>query len=239
MSIREEYKKCLDPVYFIDNYIFVNDPVLGVKRFRPHLFQDDIVDVIGSKDTILLKSRQMGISTLFSSYALWLSTFHSDKHCFCVSPNLPMSVCFMEKVRFSYNQLPEWLRCPCVCDNKFKLEFKNGSKIISTSSNKHDTCGESIDLLLIDEASFITNLRDYLINTNSALTTNGRIVISGTKIEEENQFYDMWTDSLCGNNKFLPFCLPWILHPERDVDWRKRQTDILGKECSLREYDCV
>ena len=85
--IREEYKKCLvDPVYFMRKYVKIQHPIRGTIPFALYPFQASTLQDFATHDfNIVLKSRQMGISTLVAAYSLWLMVFHKDKNVMIIS----------------------------------------------------------------------------------------------------------------------------------------------------------
>jgi len=70
--ISEQYIKCLkDPIHFIKNYCYVQHPVKGKILFDLYDFQEKTLkDIMENKDNIILKARQLGISTLSAAYSL-------------------------------------------------------------------------------------------------------------------------------------------------------------------------
>ena len=80
-----EIIKCgKDPVYFMNSYMKIQHPVRGLIKFDTFDFQDQCVDVFGKERfSIVLKSRQLGLSTLSAGYAVWLALFQRDKNFVC------------------------------------------------------------------------------------------------------------------------------------------------------------
>jgi len=127
--IRIEYAKCAqDPIYFMKKYVKIQHPTRGTLPFLTYEFQDKTLhDLINHKKNIILKSRQMGITTLIAGYSLWLMTFHTDKEILCLSITQETSKAIVTKVRFANDNLPSWLRVAADEDNRLSLKLKNGS----------------------------------------------------------------------------------------------------------------
>ena len=72
--IRQEYTKCAsDPVHFMKKYCQIQHPTRGRIPFHLYPFQEKSLDEISKNDyNIILKSRQLGISTLSAGYSLRL-----------------------------------------------------------------------------------------------------------------------------------------------------------------------
>ena len=78
--IREQYKKCAeDPVYFMKQYCYIQHPLKGKIKFNLYPFQEEtLTDLQHNRYNVILKSRQLGISTLSAGYALWSMLFNED-----------------------------------------------------------------------------------------------------------------------------------------------------------------
>jgi hypothetical protein len=78
--IRDEYKKCSqDPVHFMRKYCIIQHPTKGKMYFNLYPFQEDSLTAISkNRYSVILKSRQLGISTLTAGYSLWKMLFKSD-----------------------------------------------------------------------------------------------------------------------------------------------------------------
>lgn len=151
--IKQEYIKCAkDPAYFCRKYVYIQHPMRGRILFNLFPFQEKVLRLFrDSKNIIVLKSRQLGISTLGAGYALWLMTFHKDKNILCLATTQATARNLVKKVIFAYEQLPRWLQVPTEFKNKLSMGFKNGSKIEAKSSNSDAARSEAVSLLLVDE----------------------------------------------------------------------------------------
>ena len=70
--IKQEYLKCAqDPVHFMKKYCYIQHPMKGKIPFNLYDFQEKTLrEVRKNRYNIILKSRQLGISTLSAGYAL-------------------------------------------------------------------------------------------------------------------------------------------------------------------------
>jgi len=151
--IKAEYKKCIeDPIYFMKKYVKIQHPVRGTINFDLFEFQEETLNSFVNNDlNIVLKSRQMGISTLVAAYSLWLMTFHDDKNILCISITQETAKEIVTRVRFANDNLPSWLKVPCVEDNRLSLRLKNGSQIKAVSSAGTAGRSSALSLLIVDE----------------------------------------------------------------------------------------
>lgn len=151
--IQDEYMKCvIDPVHFMSKYCFIQHPVRGKIPFVLYSFQKDVLNEFKNNDyNVVLKSRQLGISTLVAGYSLWLMMFNQDKSVLVIATKQDVAKNLVTKVRVMQQNLPSWLKNQCVEDNKLSLRFKNGSQIKAISSSPEAGRSESLSLLILDE----------------------------------------------------------------------------------------
>lgn len=238
--IKQEYKKCLeDPIYFMKKYVKIQHPVRGTVNFDLYEFQEKALsDLVNHDLNIILKSRQMGISTLTAAYSLWLMTFYTDKNILIISITQETAKEIVTRVRFANDNLPNWLKVPCIEDNRLSLRLKNGSAIKAVSSAGTAGRSAALSLLIIDEAAFIDNIEEIWLSSQYTLSTGGRAIILSTPNGVGNFFHKTWVAAESGENKFNTIKLPWYLHPERDQAWRDKQTELSGVKGAAQECDC-
>src|SRR5210317_1275814 len=110
--IRQEYVKCVkDPVHFMKKYCYIQHPQRGRILFHLYPFQETSIKHFQENDySIILKSRQLGISTLAAGYSLWLMLFHKDKNILCIATKQETARNMVTKVKFMYDNLLSWLK---------------------------------------------------------------------------------------------------------------------------------
>jgi hypothetical protein len=192
--IKEEYKKCLvDPIYFMKKYVKIQHPIRGTVNFDLYPFQEEaLTDLVEHDFNIILKSRQMGISTLTAAYSLWLMVFHKDKNVLCISINQETSKEIVTRVRFANDNLPSWLKVKEQEDNRLSLRLTNGSQIKAVSSAGTSGRSSALSLLIIDEAAFIDNIEEIWLSAQYTLSTGGRAIMLSTPNGVGNFFHQTW-----------------------------------------------
>ena len=239
--IRQEYVKCSqDPVHFMRKYCYIQHPQRGRIPFQLYPFQEKVLKLFKNNDyTTILKSRQLGISTLAAGYSLWLMTFHKDRNVLALATTQATSRNLVTKVQFMWENLPSWLKVDSAENNKLSLRLTNGSKIQAKSSNADAARSEAVSLLIIDEAAFIDNIAETWASAQQTLATGGGAIILSTPYGTGNWFHQMWVKAEAAENDFLPIKLPWYVHPERDQKWRDAQDALLGDpRLAAQECDC-
>ncbi|MDA9309736.1 terminase family protein [bacterium] len=239
--IRQEYLKCAtDPVHFMRKYCYIQHPQRGRIQFNLYPFQEKVLTLFQNNDySCILKSRQLGISTLAAGYSLWLMTFHKDRNVLALATTQATARNLVTKVQFMWENLPSWLKVDSAENNKLSLRLVNGSKIQAKSSNADAARSEAVSLLIIDEAAFIDNIAETWASAQQTLATGGGAIVLSTPYGTGNWFHQTWVKAESGENDFLPIKLPWYVHPERDETWRKAQDALLGDpRLAAQECDC-
>lgn len=238
--IKEEYIKCAtDPGYFINKYCMIQHPTRGKIPFHLYPYQKETLDHFLENDrAIILKSRQLGISTLIAAYSLWLILFHSDKNVLVVAIDQNTSKNLVTKVRVMFDNLPSWLRMKCEESNKLSMRLSNGSQIKAVASTGTSGRSEALSLVIIDEAAFVDGAEELWASLQQTLSTGGQGILLSTPNGSGNFFHKIWVRAEAGENKFKTIRLPWQVHPERDQTWRNRQDDELGLRLAAQECDC-
>ena len=98
-----EILKCgKDPVHFMKKYTKIQHPVKGLIPFETYDFQDDCVKKFQEhRFNIVLKGRQLGLSTVTAAFALWLALFKKDKNILVIATKLPTAMNFIKKVKLT------------------------------------------------------------------------------------------------------------------------------------------
>ena len=239
--IRQEYIKCAkDPVHFMKKYCYIQHPQRGRIQFNLYPFQEKVLGKFKENPySIILKSRQLGISTLTAAFSLWTMLFHKDKNVLCIATKQETAKNMVTKVKFMYDNLPSWLSIDYIENNKLTLRLTNGSQIKATSASSDAGRSEAVSLLIIDEAAFIENIGEIWASAQQTLATGGGCIALSTPYGTGGWFHQTWVKAESKENEFLPIKLPWFVHPERDEEWRKRQDELLGDpRIAAQECDC-
>jgi hypothetical protein len=79
-AVVAEILKCgKDPTYFMKKYCKIQHQLRGLIPFDTYDFQDDCVkDFQKHRFNIVLKSRQLGLSTVSAAYVVWYAIFKKD-----------------------------------------------------------------------------------------------------------------------------------------------------------------
>jgi hypothetical protein len=238
----QELKKCKsDPVYFISNYMFVQHPKLGKIPLRLHDYQIRCIRAFQQNRWCVVKAgRQLGKSTVIAAYLLWFACFHFDKYILVASNKNAGAIDIMNRIRFAYEELPDWLKPGAKAFNKHSVEFDNDSMITSSATTENTGRGRSISLLMLDELAFVQNRIQDEMWTSLAptISTGGSCIISSTPNGDMDLFAKIWREAEAGMNGFVPVEVLWNEHPERTEEFKRDMISKVGEEKWLQEYEC-
>ena len=241
---REKVKEILkcgkDPSYFLNNYARISHPLHGLILFNTFDFQDTLLTEFNDyRFNVILKARQLGISTITAGYVVWLMLFHRDKAILVMATKFATAGNLVKKVKNIMRNLPDWLKIATISvDNRTSFELSNGSSIKATSTSGDAGRSEALSLLVLDEAAHIEGLEELWTGLYPTLSTGGRCIALSTPNGVGNWFHKTCVDAESGANNFKLVTLPWSVHPDRDESWYKKETRNMSRRQIAQELSC-
>lgn len=173
-----EFLKCvLDPVYFIDNYVYVQHPTKGRVQFKLFDYQKDLIRCYQDhRQVIAMCSRQLGKTATAGAFLLWFTIFQPDQHVLIAANVFKAATEIMDRIKFAYEELPDWLRPGVIKYNVTTITFDNNSKIESTATTPTSGRGKSISLL-------------FCLGDDTKITIRSKI----TGVVEEISLFDLYS----------------------------------------------
>ena len=182
-QLMKELLKCgKDPVYFINNYAKITHPQKGLIPFKLYDFQEDCLrNYRANRFNVILKARQLGISTITAAYIAWLMMFQREKNVLVIATKFSTAANLVKKVKAIIKNLPEWVKLTTVSiDNRTSFELSNGSQIKASSTSSDAGRSEALSLLVIDEAAHVEGLDELWVGLYPTLSTGGRCIALST-----------------------------------------------------------
>ena len=247
----QELAKCtMDPQYFIVKYCWIQHPTKGRMKFDLFDFQKGLLDAYHNhKYSIALISRQMGKSTAAAAYLLWYAMFMPDQTILIAAHKYSGAQEIMQRIRFAYELLPNFIRAGVTAYNKGSLEFDNGSRIVAQATTENTGRGLSISLAYLDEFAFVrpTIAREFWTSLSPTLSTGGKCIITSTPNQDDDQFAQIWREAnktiddygfekQVGKNGFKAYSADWTAHPDRNQEWADEEQGKIGEERFRREH---
>lgn len=240
-EITKEIIKCgKDPAYFLDNYAKIVHQSKGLIPFRTFKFQKELLnDFHDHRFNVILKSRQMGISTIVSGYIAWMLLFHKERNVLVMATKLNTAIEIVEKVKDIIDSIPQFIKiAEITVNNKTKLELSNGSKIQGVPTSKDAGRSQALSLLVLDEAAHVEDMDDLWTGLLPTVSTGGRCIALSTPNGVGNWFHKTYVDAESGQNNFKPTKLPWHMHPEYTQEWFDNMTRNMSKRQIAQEFEC-
>lgn len=266
-----------DPVYFMKKYIKIQHPKRGTIKFNMFEYQERFVRCMHeNRYVITLQPRQCGKTLTAAMYLLWFAMFYepekndidqvegeedssADATILIASKNQGHALEIAERVRFAYEELPNWIKPGLKYWNRHSVWFDNGSRIISEATTEKTGRGLSITKLYLDELAFINpRIQEALwASLAPTLSTGGSAIVSSTPNGDTELFAQLWRKAMSAQLDkenadpaavesaddaptigFVPFQVNWREHPERGDRYWQEMLAMLGELKTRQEVGC-
>jgi len=232
----EKLKKILnDPKLYIESFIKIPDKEGKLIPFKLNELQLDFMQNI-SKYNCILKSRQLGFSTLACALSLYYACTQPNTECLLVSYSIDSATAIFERLKTMYYTIPEIIRPKYIRNSKKELKFDNGSRIIvATCGNKDISRGMTLKFVHLSEYAFWKdNAEKQLLAIEQALVPSGILIIESTA-NGMNWFNDLYFKAKAGENLYRAFFYNWYKNKtmfKKDYDyavkvWKARHNNTL------------
>lgn len=233
------YKKIkTDRKWYIENFLKIRDKTASIVPFKLNKAQNIVNDLIERderegkpKRYIVLKARQMGLSTLFEGLIFQDTSTHENKNSLIIAHEEGASSNLFNMSKLYYEYLPDVLKPMKKYANGKILSFENPtnddneksknpglrSKIsIATAGSGEVGRSSTIHNLHASEVAFFPDARVTMLGLLQAIPDqpNTLAVLESTANGVGDWFHDMWVKAERGENEFTPIFLPWHIQPE-------------------------
>lgn len=244
-----------DPIYFMENFVHIQTQG-GAALFKPFDYQRKMIENFQSyQNNVMLTARQMGKTTVAAAYILWYAMFHPNQTILLLGNILSAAMETMARIRFAYEECPDYIRDGVKEYNKGTIVFENNSRIIARATTPNAGRGLSVNLLYLDEFAFVQESIQsefWSAISPTLASTKGSCIITSTPNTEFDQYAKIWNDSQTfktesgnmldpegpGINDFKGIKVSWEAHPDRDQEWAIKEEYKVGTSKFLREHAC-
>ena len=152
-----EYKKAMDDVlYFASNFFYIINVDDGKIKIKLHDAQKRIVDTVThNRFTAICASRQTGKTTIMTIICLWYILFRKDYKIVILANKEDMAKEILDRIKMSYEEMPNWLKPGIEEFTKETIRLKNGSRISVSTTSVDAARGKAINLVFLDEFAFV------------------------------------------------------------------------------------
>lgn len=167
---------------------------------------------------LVLKSRQLGISTLLQYYFTWLLLYHCELETFLsLCHNKQLSKSFVNSMASIYSRVDKEKKPHSVGDNVLE-DHKGNHLIFASAKNYNSTRGYNIGIAHLSESAFwhskTSDWSEEVIRSVMGSVGNRKgtfVVMESTSDGKNNFFYRLWRDSIAGLTSYYPMFLSWNL----------------------------
>ena len=213
-----------DPATFVRDCVYIYDAT-GQDWIKFDLWPaqvETLTAMAASRKLVILKARQLGISWLSLSYALWLMLFRSPATILLFSLREEESKELLWRLRGMYDRLPPHLHARAVThSNETRWILSNGSRALAFSTRS----GRSYTgtLALVDEADFVPELSQFLNAVKPTIDAGGQLFLVSTSDKKRpiSTFKNLFRAAVEGTGDYRHIFLPWWSRPGRDEAWRQ------------------
>lgn len=189
--------------------------------------------------TIVLKARQLGLTTVVMAYALWMLLFRPGTKIVLVSKDQDTADKALEMLDFMWQFLPRDVkeRAPALVNDAARhhsWRFVDGSisSIRSYAATETVAAGDTPDLVIWDEAALARAQADTLRTLIPLTDAGGSMIVFSTARGGTNTFATLYRDAKKGvtDLPFVPIFFPWY--------WSRLMNRLAHKVASCPNGPC-
>lgn len=199
----------------------------------PHL-RTLLDDWTRQRRSVILKSRQLGVSWAVALYGLWVAKFSPGANVLLLSQGQDEAADLLDKCRTLETHFPHWLRYRRGKDNDSELEFPvMNSRIVALPSTEKAGRSNQGTLVVMDEFAFHQYASESLTALLPTVGDAGQIIVPSTANGMGGPLYGLWENA--HERGFARTFIPWHARPDRDAAWYAERERELGPQVK-QEY---
>lgn len=171
----------------------------------------------GKVRVIILKARQMGLSTAVGGYMYWWVSQRSAQKAMVVTHHSDSTKALFDMTRRFYDNTPEALKPATRYSSRKELNFAklDSGYAVATAGGESVGRGETITVAHLSELAFWpkNTAKDILNGLMQAIPNrpNTAVFVESTANGVSGEFYELWKGAVDGTNGFIPVFLPWFI----------------------------
>jgi hypothetical protein len=242
----KEWMKCKGDVkYFMRTYCYVMSPSIGSCLFDPRDYQVEMIDFFDVNRKVLANlPRQSGKTQTVALFLLWKAIFFKNETIIVGSYRVSATKEVMDRVRFTLEMLPDFLKPPVIEYSKFTLKFTNHSSIFGQVVTSNFARGKTPSIIYIDEVAYIEEniINDAYESFSPALDAAGekstsKLICTSTPQGTVGWFYRNVTAAIAGVGEFTYYKVDHTKIPNRGEDFKKKKVESMGLAAYMAEYE--
>lgn len=167
---------------------------------------------------IILKARQIGISTIIEAIVFVLAMFLHNLKCMIIAHELDASEHLLSMTTNYWNSFQFRTLYTPKNESQKRLGWKetNSGIRITTAKNVSTGRSQTIHVLHASEVAFWPEPDTLMTGLRQSIPSKGVSIIflESTANGLGDYFADTWDDAVAGENEYTPMFFPWHKHPE-------------------------
>ena len=205
--------------------ILPKDPTKGFVPFEFNAAQKIINDKIeeqlkttGKVRAIILKARQMGISTWSTGRVFWKSYFNANNKSVVMAHDAATSDALFNMSRNTIDRMPDEFRPELIKSNAKEIQFEhnNSGYRLYTAGSPEAGRGTTPTVAHLSEVAFWLHDAKILAGLFQGISQapGTEVILESTANGVGNEFHRLWKDAVDGKNEYIAIFVPWFLMPE-------------------------
>ena len=255
-----------DPEKFISRLTIMHKQRQRLSRFDFNEPQKVLLKTLRNHNrVIILKARQMGVSTLTRGWHFWQAYMSDEPRQYAVISHTRDSAEELHRMEKTfYENLPKQLKRPLSKSSTKTLTFEDSGASVRTytAGGKGGTRSFAMNSVHLSEFAFYENQEEVLATVMAAVG-EGQIIIESTPNTPGDKFHDLIEGAIKGENGWTLVFFPWFVHKPYQAEeipgwyimtarekviqseydllpeqmfWRRQQLKTLGSSKFIREY---
>lgn len=262
-----------DRRWYMEKFLKIRDKKAHIVPFKLNYAQNIIMDHIEEdekkgkpKRYIVLKARQLGMSTFTEGYIYHATSTHENMNSLIIAHEEKASLNLFQMSKLYYEETPMAIRPMKKYSNGKTLWFENPtvdekekadnpglrSKItIATAGTKDSGRSNTYHNIHVSEVAFFPDAENTMLALMQCVPDepNTFVCLESTANGVGGYFYDMWHAACNGENDFTPLFFPWHADPNYSTPFENEKEreefieevnavtiDESGKERHTDEY---
>lgn len=268
------HKVATDRQFFFENFLKIRNKKSELVPFKMNDAQKEFGRIIDEDRKngkpgryIILKARQLGMSTFTEAEIFWQTITHTFTNALILAHEEAASQNLYTMSKLYFEELPDVLKPMVKYANGKNLVFENPStdpedkrrnpglrsKIaVATAGSGEVGRSSTTHLLHSSETAFYPDAKTTMLGLLQAIPDSPHtfVVMESTANGIGDYFHDMWQKATRGDNEFTPIFFPWYIDPlytrafrsdaEREQfisEVESTTTDHNGKKVHTYEHD--
>ncbi len=199
----------------------------NVQPFSLNAAQKKLLDAVSEQMTsegkvrvVILKARQMGLSTLVGGWLYWWISQHTAQKALVITHHADSTRALFDMTKRYFDNTPEILKPHSKYSSRKELQFDilDSSYVVATAGGEGVARGETITHAHLSELAFWSpsTAKENLNGILQAVpqTRGTAVFVESTANGVSGVFYDLWKGACEGTNGYIPVFLPWFIQPE-------------------------